>query len=98
MSSIMTMVDQHAEEAGFLVILRDYAVRAPHYDQDDLSHLDNRIDAHLDGLRVAGQMGLDILFEQLASHTIGDVFCAAVLAFESSNTAVLSTQIGRAHV
>lgn len=90
MPSITTMVDQHAEEAGFLVVLRDHAVRAPHYDQDDLSNLDGRIDAHLDGLRIAGQTCLDILLEQLAPHTTGEVFSAAVLAFESGNTAALS--------
>lgn len=90
MPSIMTMVDQHAEEAGFLVVLRDHAVRAPHYDQDDLSNLDGRIDAHLDGLRIAGQTCLDMLLEQLAPHTTDEVFSAAVLAFESGNTAALS--------
>lgn len=90
MPSITIMVDQHAEEAGFLVVQRDHAVRAPHYDQDDLSNLDGRIDAHLDGLRIAGQTCLDILLEQLAPHTTGEVFSAAVLAFESGNTAALS--------
>ncbi|MCR1764356.1 hypothetical protein NAG16_14970, partial [Pseudomonas aeruginosa] len=48
--SIAAIVDQHAEEAAFLALLRDYAVRAPHYDLEELAELDQRIEAHLDGL------------------------------------------------
>ena len=48
------VLDQHAEEAAFLALLRDYAVRAPHYDLEELAELDQRIEAHLDGLAIAG--------------------------------------------
>ncbi|MDQ4369309.1 DUF4142 domain-containing protein [Pseudomonas aeruginosa] len=63
--SIAAIVDQHAEEAAFLALLRDYAVRAPHYDLEELAELDQRIEAHLDGLAIAGQAGHDALLEQL---------------------------------
>ncbi len=90
MAAIVTMVEQHAEEADFLAVLRDYALRAPHYDLDDLSKLDGRLDAHLDGLRIAGSSGLEILLAQLGPHAIGEMFASVVLAFESSNAEVVA--------
>ena len=46
------VVSQHAEEASFLWLLRHGAVSQPHYSIADLSKLDNRVEAHLDGLRI----------------------------------------------
>jgi len=54
---IEDIVSQHAEEAAFLWLLRSYATRAPHYDLADLAALEERVDAHLDGLRIAGDAG-----------------------------------------
>ena len=34
------IIDQHAEEAAFLWLLRSDAVSAPHYDLEDLVRLD----------------------------------------------------------
>ncbi len=90
MESLSPILHQHAEEAGFLALLRDYAVRGPHYDLDHLGKLDSRIDAHLDGLRIAGQAGLEVLLAQLGPHSIGEMFASTVLAFEAGNTEVLS--------
>lgn len=90
MISLPVIIDQHAEEASFLATLRDDALRAPHYDLDDLGTLDNRIDAHLDGLRIAGTTGLETLLTQLSPHAIGEMFASAVLAFEAGNAQVLS--------
>ncbi len=90
MHSITNMLDQHSEEAAFLALLRDYAVRAPHYDLNHLATLDNRIEAHLDGLRIAGLPGLDALLQQLGPNAQGEVFAATVLAFETSNSAAMA--------
>ena len=57
---IEAIVDQHAEEAAFLWLLRDAAVRAPHYDLSDLFSLDDRVEAHIDGLRIAGDPGWEV--------------------------------------
>lgn len=84
------MIEQHAEEACFLILLHDHAVRAPHYDLDDLGKLDERIDAHLDGLRIAGSTSLEILLTQLGPHTVGEMFACVLLAFEAANAKVLS--------
>ncbi len=50
---ITQIVSQHAEEAAFLWLLRSNAIHQPHYALKDLAKLDDRVAAHLDGLRVA---------------------------------------------
>lgn len=80
---IEEIVSQYAEEAAFLWLIRDDAVRASHYLLNDLGRLDNRLEAHLDGLRVAGRDGWDISQQELKWQEPGEVFAAAVLALES---------------
>ncbi|HBN9935050.1 TPA: TIGR02270 family protein [Pseudomonas aeruginosa] len=87
--SIAAIVDQHAEEAAFLALLRDYAVRAPHYDLEELAELDQHIEAHLDGLAIAGQAGHDALLEQLDAHAQGEAFALAVLAMQAGDDALI---------
>jgi uncharacterized protein (TIGR02270 family) len=77
------IVEQHAEEAAFLWILRNEATRAPNRDLDSLGELDERIDAHLDGLRVAGTHGWEACREQLTWREAGEVFAAASVALQS---------------
>ncbi|MGI9500765.1 MAG: TIGR02270 family protein, partial [Geminicoccaceae bacterium] len=62
------IVEQHAEEAAFLWLLRATAVKAPHYDLKDLARLDERVEAHIDGLRVAGEPGWTIALSELDRH------------------------------
>ena len=71
----------------FFWLLRDSAVYAPHYFLAELANLDSRIDAHLDGLRTAGDAGMGNLQESLSWEEAGEVFAAAVLAFESRDEA-----------
>ena len=47
---IPVVVEQRAEEAAFLWLLRDSAVIEPHYSLPDVAHLDDRTEAHIDGL------------------------------------------------
>ena len=79
------IIDQHAEEAAFLWLLRNNAINAPHYDLNDLAKLDDRVEAHLDGLRVAGDYGWQICSENLQIKESGEVFAAAVLALEGQS-------------
>jgi uncharacterized protein (TIGR02270 family) len=79
---------QHAEEAAFLWLLRDRAVWAPQYTLKSLARLDDRVEAHLDGLRVADTAGWRAALGELATHgEPGEVFAAGVLAFESGTAA-----------
>jgi len=84
---IPVVIEQHAEEAAFHWLLRDAAVCAPHYSLDDLAKLDNRLDAHIDGLRIAGEAGWEMCQEQLGWEEAGEVFVAAILAFQSGHEA-----------
>lgn len=79
------VVAEHAEEASFLWLLRDAAVREPHYALKDLADLDERVEAHLDGLRIAGDAGWDACVEQLDFEEAGEVFTAGFVAFASDN-------------
>ena len=96
---IQTIVDQHAEEAAFLWLLRDQAVDAPHYDSEDLARLDERVEAHLDGLRVAGPAGFALAklnFESQRER--GEAFAACALALESRDLTVIGELLDLAYV
>src|SRR5215471_1933530 len=76
-----TILTKHAEDAAFLWLLRDDAVRSNHYTHGELARLDSRVDAHLDGLAIARDAGWEICRSQLLEYPeAGEVFAAAVLA------------------
>ena len=80
-----SIVQTHADEAAWLWYLRTRAIDAPHYSLNQLANLDERVEAHIDGLRVAGEAGRPFCDAILADGTAG-VFAAGVLAFESGDT------------
>ena len=82
---IENIVSQHAEEAAFLWLLRDGAVYEPHYSLAELAELDDRLEAHLDGLRIAGEGGWSLCQQNLEFKESGEVFAAGVLALESED-------------
>jgi uncharacterized protein (TIGR02270 family) len=87
----LTILSQHASEASFLWELRSGAVAAPHYDLADLAKLDQRVEAHLDGLRIAGEAGWELYKDALSEGESGEIFAAAVLAFESGKSDRIET-------
>jgi uncharacterized protein (TIGR02270 family) len=95
---IPAAIEQHAEEAAFLWSLRDTAALAPHYSLSELSHLDDRVDAHIDGLRIAGEAGGEICKEALSEDDTGAIFAAALLSFESCDENRIQTVIDAASV
>ena len=80
---IPTVVSRHAEEASFLWLQRSRAVHSPHYRLPQLAALDERLEAHLDGLRVAGDFGWGVCLKGVEEGGPGELFAAGVLAFES---------------
>ncbi len=80
---ISSIVSQHGEEAAFLWLLRSNATRQPHYTLKDLAKLDDRVEAHLDGLRVASEAGWELCKAALGTEEPGEVFAASVMAFET---------------
>jgi uncharacterized protein (TIGR02270 family) len=91
------VVEQHAEEAAFLWTQRDRACEAPNYRSFHLSRLDERVEAHVDGLRVAGEGGWRIALEQLQRRCgAGELFAAGVQALESGESDRIERLVGRA--
>src|SRR6185312_14518224 len=90
------MLTVHAEDAAFLWLTRDNAVRAPHYALKDLAKLDDRVEAHIDGLRVAGDDGWALALEQLKHPEGGEYFAAMVLALESGRKEKIAAVVERA--
>lgn len=95
MPPISVILDQHVEEAALLWLRRDRAVNEPHFDLHDLAALDDQLDAHLDGLRVAETdrcgAAWDVCVRELNRGEDGEVFPAAVLAFECGNETRIQT-------
>lgn len=83
----------HSEGVSFLWLLREKAVHAPHYSLKDLAKLDGRVEAHIDGLRIAGDAGWEFCKEALGAGEAEEVFAATVLAFESGDEARIQTVI-----
>jgi uncharacterized protein (TIGR02270 family) len=79
------VVTQHAEDASFLWLLRHAALSQPRFSLADLSDLDNRVEANLDGLRIAGESGWNVLQETFSFEEPRDLFAAGSLAFGSGN-------------
>jgi uncharacterized protein (TIGR02270 family) len=89
MVSRRVILEQHAEEASFLWLQRRRAVRAPHYTLRQLAGLDARLEAHVDGLRVAGADAWPVLKETLPLEEPGDLFAAISLAVALGQEALL---------
>lgn len=94
--TIHHILEQHTEEVSFLWFLRSRAVNAPHYKLFELNRLDSRVEAHLDGLRVAGVEGWEYCEQALELGEPGSFFAAALLALESKDTDKLSIMITKA--
>ena len=93
---IPVVIDRHAEDAAFLWLLRDAAISEPHYDLKDLAELDNRLEAHLDGLRIAGDYAWDVAKEALNIGEPGEVFVAGWLAVDTLDGQKLDLTINAA--
>lgn len=91
------IVEQHAESAAFLWLLRDRAVDAPQFGPAELARLEARIEANLDGLRVAGAAGWETVLAALARHReAGELFAAAVLVLELQDAERTAAVVGMA--
>ncbi len=81
-----SLCDEHASEAAFLWTQRDRAVSDPCYDRRDLAALDERLEAHLDGLRFAGKMGVECATATVVDEpAAGETFVAMLVAIDLRN-------------
>ena len=80
---IESILAEHADEASFLWLQRTSAVHAPNYSPQQFADLDERLAAHIDGLRVAGEEGWLHALALIDNEGPEDFFVAAVLAIEA---------------
>ncbi|MFO0757422.1 MAG: TIGR02270 family protein [Byssovorax sp.] len=79
-------LDQHAGDAACLFSRREAASGRSRYRLADLAFLDERIDAHLDGLRLAGADGWEACLDALdAAEEPEDLFAPAAIAAEQDD-------------
>lgn len=83
--TLTAVIAEHVEEAAFLWLQRTHAVHAPNYAPTQFADLDERLAAHLDGLRVADDDGWQCAAEALENEGPEDFFPAAVLALEATD-------------
>jgi len=78
-----SICEEHASEAAFLWALRDRAVVDATYDRASVAELDERVEAHIDGLRLAETVGWECALEALDEGPDGGAaFVSTVLALE----------------
>ena len=82
---IPEIVEQHCENAASLWLIRDNAVAVSSFRLADLVRLDERVEANLDGLRIAEMNGWTASSDELDDGGAGDFFVAGVLAVESND-------------
>ncbi len=87
------IVRQHAEDAAHLWNIYDRHLlnpdENPDMDAERLERLVERIDAHLDGLRVAGAAGVDIAHERFAQFPeAGELFVLRMLQPEAQRLSI----------
>lgn len=79
---VVPVVEQHAEDATVCALRRRFALDAGHLDLTRLSRLDELLIAHVDGLRVAGDAGLEIAFAAMSADVSGSGFAPVMLSLE----------------
>lgn len=82
------ILSQHLDELSFLVPQRSLLTHAPHIPLAALADFDERIDAHLDALRIAGTPALSALSQSLGPDEPGLFFALFALQAEASPAAL----------
>ena len=82
---IASVLEQHADEVSMLFELREHVADARDLTLGTLAEIDSRVDAHLDGLRIAGKEGLQRLAPGIAAADPGSIFAVAELSFEAAD-------------
>lgn len=93
---ILSLVEQHASTGAFLWFRRDAAVRAPHHTLASLCDLDDRVEAHIDGLRVAGDVGYKAALSGIRDDEPGGMFIASSVALSGRGVGELAKLLDRA--
>ena len=90
---ISRLIEHHCREADWIHVLRSLAVHDPGYMLSEVAALDDRLEAHLDALRVAEVNGIRAAQELLDDSGPKAAFVAGVLAFETEDEERIGTLI-----
>lgn len=91
-SAIVPLVKRHAGDAAFYWAQRDGSIDSPHLDLARLRHVDRLLQAHLDGLVVAGDEGWQQALQALKRwQGPGEAFTCAVLGLTHGDGSRLQT-------
>ncbi|MBW2523164.1 MAG: TIGR02270 family protein [Deltaproteobacteria bacterium] len=93
---IESVIEQHWELAAFLWARRDAAAVSHHYTATKLDELDDRLEAHLDGLRIAGDPAFGLGRESLSLDRAGAVFAFGQLALSLRRPDLFATLLDEA--
>jgi uncharacterized protein (TIGR02270 family) len=74
---IPDLLEQHVEEIEFLWAQREVALGSPRYTMRELAQLDERIEAHVQGVIAAAEHAIPLLEERLAATEAPAVFAGA---------------------
>jgi uncharacterized protein (TIGR02270 family) len=91
------IVDQHHEDAASLWLIRANAVGPSAFRLADLVRFDERVEAHIDGLRLAQMSGWSASPDELDKGGAGEFFVAGILAVESDDPGRLDQVIEQAY-
>lgn len=83
MTKMLTeMIERHADEAAFLWERRERACRSPVFDLDALIDVDRRLEANLEGLVIAAEVGLEKSMNAVPRGGAPELFTALHVAAE----------------
>lgn len=87
---LVDIVERHADEAAFLWERRERASRSPLFDLAALAEVDKRLEANLDGLVIARNVGLEKSLRAAAMGAQGELFAAVYVAAELDDVMALA--------
>ena len=91
---VMTdLLEEHLEELAILGMQRQRALRSPDVTPGQLAELDDRMEAHIQGLLVGGDAGLPLIEDALSQDDPNDVFAAAYTLLRLNSDAGTKTLI-----
>lgn len=90
------VVSQHADLAAHIWGNRRQGATAPHWALRHLGRFDERVEANIDGLRVAGDAGWHACEKLLEQEDPGAAFVAGVLAIEGKDRARIGAMLSLA--
>ena len=92
-NSYRDIYEQYCNESSFLWILRSISINEPHNLKSDITSLEERIDAQLDGLMTSIEIGWEVCDNALELQEPGEVFTALVIAMRSHDPEKIKTAV-----